>query len=100
MKPVPKIAVLIVFIGWLSATLLNPPRRGWLFADYDAVEEVRGLGEPLFRRKQAVFMFDRKDGVVAKHAQCRNKFAPPLRAVTVTAGAEDPTARALVGVWL
>src|SRR5208282_4745116 len=43
---------------------------------------------------------DREHGIVAKHAKGGDKLGPPLGAVAVTAGAEDPGALALRGVGL
>src|ERR1035438_1255134 len=98
MKPVPMIAALIVLIPIRSAS--DPPRGTRLLANHNAVEKISCLRQSFFRRKQAVFMLDRQNMIVTKHPQRRDKLAPPLRAVTVTAGAKDPAALALFGVPL
>src|ERR1035438_4086574 len=108
-KPVPKIAVRIDFIALASSyfpsthvacstPLLNPPRSARLLADHDAVEEIRGLSQALFGREQTIFVLDGEHGIVTKHAQRGDKFGPPLGAVTIAAGAEDPAAFALLRV--
>src|SRR5450755_1110246 len=68
MKPVPKIAVLIDFIFNVPCGL-GPPCGGWLLTNDDAVEEICGFGQALFRREQAVFMLNGEDVVVTKHSQ-------------------------------
>jgi hypothetical protein len=97
------IAVLIRFtltpVGEL-AVLLHPPGCGWLLSDDDFVQELRGFSEAFFGREQAVFMLDGEDAVVAEHPERGDKLFPPLCAMTIAAGAEDPPAIALVGVWL
>src|SRR5580658_897722 len=103
MKPVPKIAVLIAFIfffRFLMPCALGPPSGRRLLTNNDAVEEVRSLGQSFFRREQTVFMLDREHVIIAKHTQGRNQFSPPLGAVTVAAGTEDPAAVPLLGIWL
>src|ERR1044071_7697073 len=86
--------------GRPSARILDPPRGGRLLARNDAVEERGGAGEALLRRKQAVLVLDRENVIVAEHAQRRSELLPPLLAVAVAAGAEDPRPVALVGVAL
>ena len=44
-------------------------------------------------------MLDRKHLIVAEHAQRRDELPPPLFAVPVAAGAENPRPIPLVGVW-
>src|ERR1019366_8423911 len=43
-------------------------------------------------------MLDRKHIIVSKHSQRRYKLAPPLRAMTIADGAENPRAIALVRI--
>src|SRR5271169_443009 len=97
MKPVPIIAILVGLIVSIRK-MLYPPGSAGLLADHDAVEESRCLGQALFRREQAVLVFDGEHGIVTEHSQGGDEFGPPLGAVTVTAGAEDPAAVALVSV--
>src|ERR1039458_3397671 len=99
MKPVPTTAVLIVFLVF-PITTLYPPGSRRLLTDYDTVEKLGRLGQTLLRREQTVFMLDGEYVIVAKHAQGRDKLAPPLRSVTVTASSKDPGAIALLGVQL
>src|SRR5436305_1924075 len=79
---------------------LDPPGGGRLLADHDAVEERGGFRQSFFGRQDAVLMLDREHVIVAEHAERRDEFAPPLLAVAVAAGAEDPRAMALIGVTL
>src|SRR5690242_15277279 len=89
--------------GWRSRKRyrpLYPPCRGRLLFHDDAVEETCRLGQSLFRRQQAVLVLDGEHVVVAEHAQRGGELLPPLLAVAVAAGAEDPGAVALVGIRL
>src|SRR5689334_12443255 len=79
---------------------LYPPGGGRLLLHHDPVQERRRLREPFLRRQQAVLVLDRKDIIVAEHAQRRSELLPPLRAVSVAARAEDPRPIALVRIAL
>src|SRR5690242_1314749 len=75
---------------------LYPPRSGRLLADDEAVQERRGLRQSFLGREDAVLVFDGEHIIVSEHAEGGDELAPPLLAVTVAAGAEDPGAIALV----
>ena len=45
-------------------------------------------------------MFDRKHIIVAEHSERLGKLFPPLGAMAITAGAEDPSAVSLISVGL
>src|SRR5579884_1095889 len=75
---------------------LDPPRGPGCFLENNVIQKLCCFGKSLFGRKQTVFVFDREHSVVAEHAQRRNKFLPPLRAMTITAGAKYPSTVALI----
>src|SRR3954463_8823646 len=66
-NPVPKIAVLIVFIQYSYVLALRPPGSRGLLAHHNTIEEIRRFGEPLSRREQAVLVLDRDYVIIAKH---------------------------------
>src|SRR5277367_1531141 len=96
MKPVPMIAVRIVF---LFAIVLDPPGSARLLTDHNTVQKVRSLGQAFLWRQQAVFVLDGQYMIVAEHPQRGNKLAPPFSAMAITTGAENPATIALLGVW-
>src|SRR5579872_5886507 len=81
-------------------TRLNPPwRRGLLF-NYNPVQKSDRLPQAFLRREDGVLVLDRQDVIVPEHAQRGNELFPPLGAVAVAAGAEDPGPILLVGIEL
>src|SRR5215467_3701382 len=99
-KPVPKIAVLIVFIVTSCSAGLCPPGGRRRLSNDHTVKKLRGLGQPLCRRQQAVLMFNREHVIVSEHSQRGDQFAPPLRSVSIAAGTKDPGAIVFVRVFL
>src|SRR5208283_3320753 len=83
----------------MSASLY-PPRHSGLFLDHNVAQERHRFRKSLFRRKQAVFMFDGQYVVITKQAQRGNKFAPPRLSMAIAASAEDPTPVSLVRIRL
>jgi len=70
------------------------------FVDDERAEEVDGLPEALVRRHQTVLMLDREYTVVADETKGRDEGLPPLGAMAVADGAEDPASGRFVGVGL
>src|SRR3984885_5504154 len=79
---------------------LHPPRCRGLLLQNDLAQKVRCARQSLRRGEQTVLVLNRKRTVVAIHAQRGNELLPPLRAVSIAAGAEDPSPMPLICMWL
>ena len=84
----------------LRAGIFDPPWGAGRIADNQVVKEIGGLGEAFLGRHQRILMLNGEHIVVAVHAQRADEFLPPLGAVTVAAGAENPGTMLFVGVQL
>src|SRR3984885_5134972 len=79
---------------------LHPPRCRGLLLQNDLAQKVRCARQSLRRGEQTVLVLNRKRTVVAIHAQRGNELLPPLRAASIAAGAEDPSAIVLLCIRL